>query len=214
MEIGPRPAKPDDAAFLAWAILTAARSHLPRGTWDIAIDGTEEDRLALLERMVLSEVPSMFHYSGFVVSALDAGPAAALAAFDPADPGMSSPGGAMADAFTELGWSDSRLAVAFERLQSYSLCAPPLPPGTWVIEWVATLPEFRGQGLVQALLEAALDNGRRRGCTSAQVSFLIGNAAALRTYQKSGFHVIDELQHPEFEQVFGSPGMICMGRSI
>ena len=129
-----RPANPDDADFLAWAILTAARSHLPRGSWDIAIEGTEEDRLDLLRWMVLSEVPSIFQLSGFLVSTVDGRPVTALAGFDPKDPGMTTPGGALADAFGGLGWGLDALEVAFDRLHPYTKCAPQFRPGTWVIE--------------------------------------------------------------------------------
>jgi hypothetical protein len=86
------PANRDDADFLAWVILTAARSHLPRGTWDIAIEGTEEDRLDLFRWMVLSEVPSIFQLSGFPISTVAPRPVTAMAGFDPKDPGMTTPG--------------------------------------------------------------------------------------------------------------------------
>ncbi len=43
-----RPAEPDDAPFLAWAMLTAARSHIPRGWFDIALKRSESECLAFL----------------------------------------------------------------------------------------------------------------------------------------------------------------------
>ena len=34
-----RPARPGDAEFLAWLILTAGRAHVTRGIWEVILDG-------------------------------------------------------------------------------------------------------------------------------------------------------------------------------
>ena len=52
--------------------------------------------------------------------------------------------------------------------------------GDWLIEHVATLPEYRGRGLVQALIGHALAAGKAAGFARASISFLIGNEAAER----------------------------------
>ena len=58
--------------------------------------------------------------------------------------------------------------------------------GDWLIEHVATLPAYRGRGLVQALIGHALAAGRAAGFARASISFLIGNEAAERCYAKAG----------------------------
>jgi hypothetical protein len=40
-----RRANRDDAEFLAWVILSASRSHLTRGLWDLIIGADEAGRL-------------------------------------------------------------------------------------------------------------------------------------------------------------------------
>ena len=77
----------------------------------------------------------------------------------------------------------------------------------WVIEWVATRPEYRGKGLVHALLHDILDPGRERGHAQAQIAVLIGNTPAQRAYEGVGFRVADEKTHPDFERAVGSPGI-------
>ena len=46
-----RRAQIDDAAFIAWAIVTAQRGHVPRGWFDIALDWPEPQRVAFIERI-------------------------------------------------------------------------------------------------------------------------------------------------------------------
>jgi GNAT superfamily N-acetyltransferase len=59
----------------------------------------------------------------------------------------------------------------------------------WTIENVATVPAHRGRGLACALLEDALAEGRAKGFTRAQITFLIGNDTAERSIRPCGFHV-------------------------
>jgi hypothetical protein len=67
MNISIRPAIPDDAGFLAWAMLTAARSHLTRGIWDVSLGLPEQDCLIYLEKLALTNTVSWGHYSTFLI---------------------------------------------------------------------------------------------------------------------------------------------------
>ncbi len=44
---------------------------------------------------------------------------------------------------------------------------PEHAPGAWIVENVATLPEFRRRGLVDRLVEEMLERGRRRSGPAA-----------------------------------------------
>lgn len=85
-----------------------------------------------------------------------------------------------------------------------------IPDERWVIEWVATVPEFRGRGIVHELLGHILERGRERGYHGAQIGHLIGNESARRAYQRVGFTHVDEKRDPDFEAVLGSPGLARM----
>ena len=80
------------------------------------------------------------------------------------------------------------------------------PKASWVVENVATLPEFRRRGLTDALIKATLDRGRAKGFTLGQISVFIGNEPAKQAYLKAGFEVKDEKRDAEFEADMGSPG--------
>ena len=38
MDVKTRSARADDAAFLAWLILTAGRAHVKRGIWEVILN--------------------------------------------------------------------------------------------------------------------------------------------------------------------------------
>ncbi|MGY3040827.1 ribosomal-protein-alanine N-acetyltransferase [Rhodanobacter sp. TND4EL1] len=55
---------------------------------------------------------------------------------------------------------------------------------------LATQPEARGQGVGAALLDAAADTGRRRGCVALRLEVRIDNVAAIGLYEREGWHRI------------------------
>jgi ribosomal-protein-alanine N-acetyltransferase len=83
-----------------------------------------------------------------------------------------------------------------------------------VVDSVATVPEFRRQGITSKLLEKMLERGRSQGFRRAQINIYIGNIPAQRLYEKHGFQVMDEKRHPNFEKEIGSPGMARLLRDL
>jgi translation initiation factor 4G len=79
---------------------------------------------------------------------------------------------------------------------------------------VATRPEYRRRGVINALLGAVLDEGRDQGFNLAQVSSYIGNTPAEQAYLKAGFRHYDEKRHPDFEALIGCPGIARYLRDI
>jgi ribosomal protein S18 acetylase RimI-like enzyme len=201
-----RRAKKDDASFLAWAILAAARSHLSKGWFDIVLDRSEAACLDYLRRLTLTHAPSWWHYSRFHVAEVDGTSVAALSAFRAADAfPLSQP--AMAEVAQELRWSEIEQQEMWRRGSYLFTCALETDDDAWAIENVATLPAYRRRGLVQALLKNALGEGRTNGWPEAQITFFIGNDAAERSYAKAGFTFKDERRHPDFEAAAGAPGL-------
>lgn len=58
--------------------------------------------------------------------------------------------------------------------------------------WVA--PEARGQGAGHALLKAALDWARKKGCRQVHLGVTAADSPALRLYQRHGFRAIGPLE--------------------
>jgi ribosomal protein S18 acetylase RimI-like enzyme len=87
-------------------------------------------------------------------------------------------------------------------------------PQDWIVEHVATKPEYRRRGLVERLVHEMLERGRARGASMANIGVLIGNDPAQRAYEKCGFVVVEEKRDAEFERVYGSPGARMLRREL
>ena len=213
MNIEIRSARPGDASFLAWLILTSGRAHVQRGIWEVILGGTEEGCLAFLQRLAVTKTPHLFHYSCFLVAEVDKRPAAGLGGYDPKVLGYPALREAIVEVSHKMGFPGPDES-AVKRSESVLCCIPDEVEGVWVIDSVATVPEFRRQGIVSKLLEEILEKGRKKGFRRAQINMYIGNIPAQKAYEKQGFNVLDEKRHPAFEREIGSPGMMRLLRDL
>jgi ribosomal protein S18 acetylase RimI-like enzyme len=101
-----------------------------------------------------------------------------------------------------------------ERAGAFLLVMPQVQGDPWVVEWVATAPEFRRRGLVDRLMAEILDRGRARGKNEGHISVLIGNDGAQRAYEKNGFVPYADSVNEQFEAVYGCPGARHLRRTI
>ena len=214
MKIEIRQAKPEDAKLLAWCMLMAGRSHLKVGIWDFVISQPEERCLRFLEMLALEGPRHMCYYTEFLVAEVDGHPAAALQGFDPVKNGEDTVTIPMVNVIQKVGLTEQDMAPGVEKLGAFMTCHSDFLQGAWVVEQVATRPEYRRVGAISRLLEAVLEQGRQEGFKQAQVSFYIGNTPGERAYQKAGFKYLDDKRHPDFERVIGSPGMIRLVRDL
>lgn len=60
---------------------------------------------------------------------------------------------------------------------------------------LASEPEARGQGVGAAMLEAAIDAARRRGCNDLRLEVRSMNTTAIRLYERAGFRRIGSYHH-------------------
>jgi len=208
------PAREAHIPFVAWVELAAARSHLPRGTWDFYRGGTEDECLRYLEVLVATEARHFAHYTNFLVAEVDGKPAAALSGYFEAEHGMGALAAGMDEANARIGRSADEHAAGWQRAGAIAHCMPEHPERAWIVEWVATHPEFRRRGLVDRLLVEILERGRKMGASIADIGVYIENDPAQRAYEKAGFAVVGEKRHPEFQAVYGSPGIRFLRRSI
>lgn len=213
MNIQIRPARPDDAPFLAWVILISGRAHVQRGIWEVILGGTEEECLTFLQQLTISKTPHLFHHSCFLIAEVDGRPVAALGGYDPKVLGYPALRRAVVEVSQKMGFSGTDEG-AMKRSERVLCCIPDEVTGAWIIDSVATVPEFRRKGIVDKLLEEILEKGRKQGFRLAQINMYIGNFPAQRAYEKHGFKVIDEKRHPDFEAEIGSPGMTRLLRDL
>jgi translation initiation factor 4G len=203
-----RAASPEDAGFLAWAVVESARSHVPRGFWDLLVPDSDAARIDFVAKLLLAERASWWHWTIFYIAELDGAPAATLSGFDPAV--VQSPNDAVPAAIASDGWTDAQTQAAFTRASPMFGCMIDPTPGAWLVESVATRPAARGHGLAQALVAHVQDEGRRRGLRKAELTLMIGNTAAQRVYERAGFAITAEKRDAAFEAAIGCPGLAKM----
>ena len=208
-----RCALPEDSGFIARNILAAQRGHLPRGWFDIALQRPEAECLAFVERIATARTRSWWHVSQFIIAEIGGAPAATLCAM-PAAGTVAAARSAFQEAAETAGLNESELAAIFRRGAYTAGCWVQGGDGDWLIEHVATLPAYRGRGLMQALIGDALAAGKAAGFERASISFLIGNEAAERCYAKAGFVFAEEKRDPDFEALTGAPGFRRFARAI
>ena len=154
-----RPARADDASFIARNILSSQRGPFPRGWFDIALGRPEPQCLAFVERSRPRQ-QSWWHVSQFIVAEVEGEPAASLCALPAAGTEAAARGGDRGGG-DRIGLSATELPAIFRRGAYGANCWVQGGEGDWLIEHVATLPEYRGRGLVQALIGHALAAGRQ-----------------------------------------------------
>lgn len=213
MNLKIRLARPEDASFLAWVIITSGRAHVQRGIWEVILGGTEEECLAFLQMLVVTKAPHLFHYSCFLLAEVDGRPVAALGGYDPRSLGYPALRKAIVEVVHKMGRSEPDKAAG-TRSEKILCCIPEEVEGAWVIDSVATVPKFRRRGIVSKLLEKIVEKGRKKGFRRAQINMYIGNTPAQKAYEKHGFKVVDEKRHPAFEEEIGSPGMVRLLRDL
>jgi translation initiation factor 4G len=213
MAIRIRRANFEDAEFLAWVVLTASRSQLKYGLWDLIIGADEAGCLDYLRRLAIAEPRSLYHYDSFLIADVDGRPAAALCGFETRD-GWAIVGEAMASVQRDLGWSVAQAVASSDRVAPVWTCLPEDAGADFGIENVATLPEYRRRGLVSVLIREILRETIQRGFRQAQIMTYAGNSAALSVYGKSGFSIRAEKHCPEVQKILGVPGFIQLTRDL
>jgi ribosomal protein S18 acetylase RimI-like enzyme len=214
MAVHIRRANSGDAEFLAWVILAASRSHLARGLWDLIIGADQAGCLDYLARLAVAEPRSLYHYESFLVAEVAGEPAAALCGFETRG-AWEIVGDAMSNVQRDLGWTEADGAASYRRVAPvWTACMPPDIGADFAIENVATLPDYRWRGLINALIEVTLRDARERGCRLAQITTYLGNDAAVSTYEKAGFSVLDQKHCPELQKILGVPGFVRLTRDL
>jgi len=212
MPITIRPATPNDAPFLGWACVMAARSQLERGWFEIVLQRDEAFCVEFATCLTLAKARSWWHWSLFHVAEVDGALASAMCGFGDESVYYVSHE-AMAEAGDKMGIPKSEQAQFWPR-GKFIVSPATGEDGAWTIENVATKPDFRGSGVTSALLEAELGVARTAGFKRAQISFFVGNDRAEKTYAKAGFRFAEEKHAPDFEAALGIPGVRRFARNL
>jgi len=177
-----RAARVGDAPALAELIHMADLAHYQSSGFAVSIGGTRGHQLGELAKLARAQARSQFHYSHFDVAVDQGMIVASVAGFD-----RMLTDEQMNPALVEIGWSSKAIEGLIERIGPIAECSPVDAPGAWTIDHVATLPQYRGQGLAGRLLGRALERGAAQGYERAVVDVFAGNSKARAIYVRAGF---------------------------
>lgn len=209
-----RDARPEDADFLALVIRMASLGRGSTSIWDLALGFGEVAQGHILRDLVLAEPPSAAHFNGFVVAEAHSSPIAAACGYLPSEKSPELFTEALLTITERLGWLEQQQLKLIQSFEVFSRCLPMTRGEDWVLEYIATLPQYRGSGVTQELLEDLLDCGREAGAKIARVAYFVGNDPAKKLYRRLGFVETHESLDSEFQELFGAPGVVHMMRRL
>ena len=181
-----RTAKVEDAEFIAWAILESSRGGKEKGLFDMIFSPS-------------SDIKTICHYSNFLIAEVDGQDAGALCGYD----GYRISWEQMSEALSSMGCQGDYK----ERISAYFLCEPSVEKNTFSLNFMITKDEFRGLGVVKALVKKVLLNARLKGFRKAQTGIEIGSVETQLAYEKMGFSFKEEKKSDYYLQEFGRAGI-------
>ena len=211
MNIHIRDARREDAPFLARSILIAGRAHVKKGIWEVILGLSEEQCLQFLQNIAITGPPHLFHYSCYYIAETAVNtPTGSLGGYDPKLMGYQALQQAIPAVYSKLKLPEKISRETNERAARIMACLPKGVDNAWVVDSVATMPEYRGRGIAENLLQKILAEVKKQGHKLSQVNMYIGNEPALQLYRKMGFTVFEEKRDKYFEENIDSPGMLSL----
>lgn len=210
-----RRAEAADIPFLAQIEYESSLPPLNQSFWDELLQGTGSSSLDFITAMLETQAGNWGTVENFWILEVEGEAAAAAAGYVPNAedyrPLKLSRLGAIAQS---LGWSETATTLFRENYEQFVGNDPhPVflkPQAPWIIETVAVLPQFRGQGLGKAIVQQLLDVGRSQQHSHAGIMVFHGNDRAQHVYESLGFQPYQTFHSAYFKQQFSMelPGII------
>lgn len=202
MALSVRSAIPDDVKYVPGLEDMASKANARISAYEVMFPGTVEQRLEKIGWLFLNGKRVWSHYSHYQIAEWDGRVAGMLCTFHK----DLDKTWLWRKTLREMGYNNPQLLALVWRMLPCLRVDPARPKDTLIVGSAATLPEFRRRGVITALLESAIDQGRKENYPRMQISVYIGNDAAQGAYEKVGFKVTDEYTNRAFMKRFGPPG--------
>jgi ribosomal protein S18 acetylase RimI-like enzyme len=205
-----------DIAFLAKIQYESILPPCDSCFWEPVLADTGTPILQFIAAMLQAQASHWGNVADFLILELQGNPVAAAAGYQPGQDYRMLDLTKINTIATALHWSETTTLAFLDRYQQMFGDDPQpayfAPSGDWLIEYVAVLPEFRGQGLVKVLLAAVLAKGRSLGCRFAGISIVNGNEIAAHAYERLRFQRYQTFHANYFDDEF--PGMTKFRRRL
>lgn len=205
-----REAVPGDVEEMAELLYISDLANARASIYDLVFPGPGEQRLEKIGWLCLNAGRTPNHYTRFKVAEIDGRVAASLCTFTREEDRALE----WLAAFREMGYGYRQMLDILWRIRPCGRVNIRFSKGVLVVGNVATFPEFRGKGAARALLDDAIERGRKRGYTEIQLSVLVGNDTAKNVYMSAGFEVREVKTSRSFEKAIGAGGYMRMALEL
>jgi ribosomal protein S18 acetylase RimI-like enzyme len=186
-----RRANLDDLDFIAYCNYTASSPSPGFCYWDSLIEGFGIETMAFIRQAISLDVLAWCQISDFFIAVNQDIPVAGASCFvmneDDYRPLDLKNIGKL---YNLLEWSSEQIKQFEEKYEAvwYNPQDETLKPsGTWTIECVAVVEQFRGQGIGKDLLGHLIKEAQNAEIESLGISVTVGNDIADRLYLSVGF---------------------------
>lgn len=186
-----RRANSDDLDFIAYCNYTASSPSPGFCYWDSLIEGFGIETMTFIRQAISLEVLAWCRISDFFIAENTETPVAGASCFvmnqddyRPLDLKNIS------KLYNVFKWSSEQIKQFEDRYETvwYNPQDETLQPsGTWTIECVAVVEQFRGQGIGKDLLAHIIKEAQNAEIESIGISVTVGNEIADRLYLSVGF---------------------------
>lgn len=203
-----RKAQQSDCSFLASIILLAENTGNEITAYTKMFNKTNEELLPIFEKIINNETQGHpLAYKSFLIAAENGVPASAFAIYKEGEFGDSNH---LTTGALMTGFDRKSMATAFGFLKNNSELGLTKKINTLQIDCVATLPEYRGKGMLRQLMHAAEQEAIMNQINELQIQVWKKNEGAINAYCKLGFKIEEEkLSHSEKEN-----GKVLMIKNI
>ncbi len=216
MELTFRTAHHHDLDFIAWCNYAATSPAPGFCYWDPLLEGTQTETMQFIRAIFQHDALAWGSVEDFIVGEVSGEKVCGASGFvmghtDYRPLRLEK----LQQVQAALGWSDHLLQTFiqnYEQVWTNPLDVTLKPSGNWTVECLAVLPEYRGQGVGEKLLEALAHRGIQKGHQTMGISVTMGNQAAEKLYQKAGFRPYITYWESYFEGQF--PGTIKYSKPL
>jgi len=203
-----KQAEKKDCSFIAKIILLAESTGYEITSYTKMFGKTMDELLPAFEKMIDNETDGHpLTYKSYLVAYLDGEPASAISVYKEGENGDSNH---LMTGALMTGFDRKSVASAFGFLKNHNDISIQKKQNTLQIDCVATLPEFRGKGLLKELMKAAEEKAKQLHVNEIEIQVWKKNEAAVVVYEKSGYKIVQEM----ISNKEGRNGKILMTKKI
>ncbi|MCD6017988.1 MAG: acetyltransferase, superfamily protein [Bacteroidetes bacterium] len=186
-----RKAEKTDCHFLARIILLAESTGFEITSYTGMFGKTTEELVPSFEKMIDNDTDGHpLTYKSYLIACVDGIPASAISVYKEGEFGDSNH---LMTGALMTGFDRKSVALAFGFLKNHGDITIQKTPGTLQIDCVATMPEYRGKGLLKELMKAAEQRGKELNTGEIQIQVWKKNEGAVAAYEKAGYKIVKEM---------------------